>query len=243
MQGSEDWEIDRIRAEYKRREREIPLDFYAWNRPVNQFFSSQAARASIRALVKHGMFPLENRTLVDVGCGQGARLIDWLQWGAPCGHLAGIELDAEQAQAARGALPGADIRVGDARTLPWRGASFDVVSQSLLFTSILAPAVKRKIASEMLRVLKPDGLILWYDFRYDNPRNPNVRGIEAGEIRSLFPACRVKLQKVTLAPPIARILVPLSWIAALALEKIPFLRTHYLGVIRKRPGGDRAGDG
>ena len=53
----------------------------------------------------------------------------------------------------------------------------------------------------MLRVVKPQGLILWYDFRYNNPRNPNVQGIGATEIRGLSPGRQVELRKVTLAPP------------------------------------------
>ena len=85
----------------------------------------------------------------------------------------------------------------------------------------------------MLRVLKPAGAIIWYDFRVDNPRNPNVRGIGAREIRSLFPGCAVRLSRVTLAPPIARAFVRLSWPLALMLESVPFLRTHYLALIRK----------
>jgi hypothetical protein len=38
---------------------------------------------------------------------------------------------------------------------------------------------------------------------------------------------------VTLAPPIARRLVPVSWLAAAALERLVVFNTHYLGVIRK----------
>jgi hypothetical protein len=38
---------------------------------------------------------------------------------------------------------------------------------------------------------------------------------------------------VTLAPPLARRLVPLTWIGALALEGLRFLNTHYIGVFRK----------
>ena len=58
-------------------------------------------------------------------------------------------------------------------------------------------------------------------------------GFEAAEIRSLFPESRVDLRKITLAPPLARRVVPISSISALLLEKLPFVRTHYLGVIRK----------
>ena len=36
--------------------------------------------------------------------------------------------------------------------------------------------------------------------------------------------------KVTLAPPIARKLAPISWLAYYLLEKIPFLQAHYLVV-------------
>jgi len=60
-----------------------------------------------------------------------------------------------------------------------------------------------------------------------------VRAVTGAEIRSLFPGCPVELGSTTLAPPISRRVVPVSWVLALALEKFPFLRTHYLAVIRK----------
>jgi len=66
-----------------------------------------------------------------------------------------------------------------------------VVSQFTLFTSILSEPMKNRMAAEMIRVLKPGGVILWYDFRFNNPRNQNVRGIESPEITSLFPGCSV----------------------------------------------------
>src|SRR6185503_5514590 len=101
-------------------------------------------------------------------------------------------------------------------------------------TSILVDSVRQKIASEMLRVVKPAGTILWYDFFYDNPQNPNVRGISRREVRKLFPNCNIELLAITLAPPLARRLVPLSWLAAAALERLRVLNTHYIGAIRKR---------
>jgi hypothetical protein len=90
------------------------------------------------------------------------------------------------------------------------------------------------VAGEMIRVLKEDGIIIWYDYYTNNPWNPDVRGVKKREIHQLFPGCRVDLQKITLAPPLARALAPRSWLACSLLEKIPWLRTHYLGVIRKR---------
>jgi SAM-dependent methyltransferase len=223
----------RIHAEYQRRARELPFDFYGWNRSVNLFFHCETLRRCIGALVREDMFPLDRRLVVDIGCGRGLWLAEFLQWGADAANLCGIDLNEDRIQAARRLIPSGDLQAGDACRLPWADGTFDLATQFTLFTSILDTSVKRQIASEMVRVLKPGGLILWYDFRFNNPGNPNVLGITAKEIRKLFAGCLVKLETATLAPPLARRLVPVSWIASLALEKVPFLRTHYLGVIKK----------
>ena len=108
-----------------------------------------------------------------------------------------------------------------------------MVVQFTMFTSILDDGMKRQVALEMLQVLAPGGIILWYDFHMNNPRNPDVRGVGRKEIHRLFPGCSITMNRVTLAPPLARRIVPLGYIGALLLEKVSFLCTHYLGVIRK----------
>jgi SAM-dependent methyltransferase len=226
-------EIERIRAEYARRGREIPQDFYSWSRPVNQFFHCQTLRACVAALVREALFPLTGKTIVDIGCGSGEWLTEFIQWGARCADVGGIDLRPDKIEEARKRLPEANLHTGDARRLPFPSNSADLVSQFTVFTSILEPHFKKAVAAEMLRVLKPGGLILWYDFRFNNPSNSSVRGIKSEEIRTLFPGCRIHLRRVTLAPPVARFVVPITWIGALLLEKIPILRTHYLGAIRK----------
>ena len=122
----------------------------------------------------------------------------------------------------------------NAASLEFTDQKFDLVFQATVFTSILDPALKRQIAAEMMRVTKDDGLILWYDFRVNNPWNSDVQGVKSHEIQKLFPECDIRLRRVTLAPPLARQLAPYSWIACYFLEKIPWLCTHYLGVVRKK---------
>jgi ubiquinone/menaquinone biosynthesis C-methylase UbiE len=224
-------EIARIRAEYARRSSAIPKDYYSWGRAWNHFFHTQLCRECIRGLSSDAWFPLSGKSIADIGCGTGAWLLEFCQWDADSLH--GIDLDDRRLARARERLPQADLHLGDATQLPWADESFDLVSQFTVFTSILSPAVKQAIALEMLRVLKPGGFVLWYDFRVNNPRNAQVAGIEAEEIRKLFRGCRTTLRKVTLAPPIARAIVPLSWTIGSLLEKLPFLRTHYFGLIQK----------
>jgi len=86
----------------------------------------------------------------------------------------------------------------------------------------------------MIRVVKRDGLILWYDYHANNPWNPDVRGVRKQEIQRLFPGCNIELQRVTLVPPLVRLIGRYSWLACHLLGSIPWFCTHYLGVIRKR---------
>ena len=122
---------------------------------------------------------------------------------------------------------------GNAASLPYPAASFDIVLQSTVFTSVLDGDLRRLIASEMLRVLTDDGLIMWYDFYDGHPRNPDVRGITRREIRRRFPDCEVSVERITLVPPVARLISPWSVAVCAALEAVPLLCTHYLGAIRQ----------
>jgi SAM-dependent methyltransferase/GNAT superfamily N-acetyltransferase len=225
-------EVRRIRTEYSRRRAELG-DLYSWARPANRFLHIQIYRHAIAALDRRNMFPLNGRRIADIGCGSGTWLLEFCQWGAEPRNLLGIDLDEGRIQECRQRLPHADIVCGDAEHMPWSDSSVDIVCQLTMMTSILDSEVRHRVASEMLRILKPGGLILWYDTRIDNPGNPSVRGIGKQEIQQLFPGCGISLEPVTLAPPIARFVVPISWIAGLLLEKISLLRTHYIGIICK----------
>ncbi len=234
-------ELDRIRTEYARREREIPFDQYAPTHPHNLFAHQHRSRSILKALVAEGLTPLCGRWILDVGCGEGQQLLELIIWGADRAKLAGIDLLERRVAVARvrvgsrtEAISGADLRAGDASQMPWANDTFDLVFQNTMFTSILDPTVRRSVAAEIVRVLKPGGVLIWYDFFIDNPRNPHVRGVGAAEIRELFAGCLVRLERITLAPPIARRMVPISWIASSILEKMRVCNTHYLAVVRKR---------
>ncbi len=228
-----DQEIKRIQDEYKRRAYEIPEDFYSLEHPTNLFIYTQRFQKFIRTLKSHGLFPLKAKKALEIGCGKGDWLIDFMRLGAEPENVRGIELDETRLAHAKKRMPAADLRSGNAAELPWPDQSMDIVLQSTVFTSILDNGLKKKIAGEMLRVLKKDGVIIWYDFFWDNPNNPNVKGVKASEISQLFPGCLINLKPITLAPPLTRSLIGFSWGICGLLEKLKFLNTHYLGVIRK----------
>jgi len=224
-------EAERIRIEYENRR--ATEDRYHFRHPVNFFFYSQVERAVLNVLNEEGMFPLEAKTIVDVGCGRGEWLLEFIRLGARGLNLSGIDLDERRIAVARERIPAGRLICGDATSLPWPDESIDMVTQFTMFTSILDGTVRAAVAAEMVRIVRPGGIILWYDFCYDNPSNPGVQGIRPAEIRTLFAGLAVRTRRTTLAPPLARAVVPVSWIAGILLDGIPLLRTHCLAVICK----------
>jgi ubiquinone/menaquinone biosynthesis C-methylase UbiE len=224
-------EKERIRVAYKKRKNDETL--YSLFHPGQLFMAQQLERTLLRTLFRHGITSLNDKRILEVGCGTGWRLRQFINYGAKPKNLSAVDLQEEALEAAQGINPNIDFRCCDATKLPYPDESFFLVMQFVMFTSILDPQMKRNAAAEMLRVLQPDGLILWYDYYVSKPTNRDVRGIGRREIRNLFPHCTFEFLRVTLAPPLARAIAPHSFLLCYFLEKIPWLCMHYLAVIRK----------
>jgi SAM-dependent methyltransferase len=231
-------EATRIVQTYRDRDARLsPRDrFFGYDGVAHLVRLHDRFRATLRLLERHGFHPLTDVRFLDVGCGDGAMLRYFVQWGAQPANLAGIDLRPEAVAISRELSPNLDVRSGSATSLPWADASFDLVAAHTVFTSILDARMRREVAAEMDRVLRPGGAVLWYDFTFDNPRNPDVRGVKRAEILALFPGFEAHLRRISLAPPIAR-RIPAALLPVLypLLASLPPLRTHVLGLLRK-PG-------
>jgi SAM-dependent methyltransferase len=227
-------ERERILRAYRRREQRIDARFFVYEHLAHVHRLHERYHATLSLLTRAGYHSLAGLHILDVGCGDGNMLRQFLQWGAEPERLAGIELRPGPVDYARRLNPTVDIRCGSAAELAWPDESFDLVCQHTVFSSILDHATRRGVAAEMRRVLRHGGAVLWYDFFYNNPANPDVRGVGAKYIQALFSGFEVHLHRITLAPPIARrlperllpVLYPL-------LSSVPPLRTHYLGLLVK----------
>lgn len=194
------------------------------------FIEQGIERAMFDHLRRHGLLPLDRLELLDAGCGTGRRLLRLLGAGATRERLHGIDIQPELVEAARRAAPDLDLRVGDARSLPFPDTTFDVVLAFTMLSSMNDATVRAQAAAEMRRVVRPGGAILVYDF-WTNPLNRDVHAVGAGQLRRLFPDCDVHASLVTLAPPVARAVAPYSWLTCALLEAVPLLRSHRLALI------------
>lgn len=199
------------------------------------YLQSSRVRAKHRATSLFGPPPAPQR--LEIGCGRGCHLLDDSAHGKG-NTLSGIDLLPQRVSAARLVAPQADIRVGCATQLPWNDQKFDEILISLVFSSILDEKMRRAVAQEAWRVLKPGGSISLFDMRITPPRQTDLRAIRATEIREYWPEGTRYRRTCVLAPPISRILAPISVSACHLLEAIPFLRTHAVTIITKPMEGD-----
>ncbi len=220
---------DEARAVAERYARRVGVDHYSVLRPDVWQTLQERQRALLRLLAAHRITDLAPLRLLEVGCGSGGNLLEMLGLGFAPQHLSGIELLAERFAQARERLPPAvTLLQGDALAAGIESESQDFVLQSTVFSSLLDDAFQQALADAMWRWVKPGGAVIWYDFAFDNPRNPDVRGVPLARVRQLFADADMQVRRVTLAPPLARPLC--RWHPALytLFNALPLLRTHRL---------------
>jgi len=229
-------ETQLVKERYARRSVSPITDLYSPLNPAVYMGQQEKERCLIHWISSAGLSPVQNIKVLEIGCGTGGNLLQLIQLGFLPENLVGNELLPERHQRARNILPAAtDVLLGDASELDLADNTFDVVYQSTVFTSILDDNFQEKLASRMWALVKPGGGVLWYDFTYNNPSNPDVRGVPVNRIKELFPYGDLQVWHVTLAPPISRLVTRIHPALYTLFNVVPLLRTHVLCWITKQP--------
>ena len=220
-------EIDLIKLRYEKR-KSNPL-----NTKLKSFFYfdyfMQSEREIIFLKIISSIFVERNNLkLMEIGAGMGTNIYFFLKHGFKPENIYANELLDDRLETLHEKFPFIHIIPGDASALDYQN-EFDIVFQSTVFTSVLDEELKTKLANKMWKMKKENGIVLWYDFVYDNPRNKDVQGISKNQVRKLFPnAQRITFYKVTLAPFIGR---RIGRLYHLINSLFPFLRTHTIALI------------
>ncbi len=136
--------------------------------------TSLRVRLAARKTIMEAVDWRGDEIVLDVGCGNGFLLLAAAKQ-LITGKAIGIDVWQAEAGAQNAAsvwhnaqLEGVrdriDVQAIDARKLPFDNATFDVIVSSLALHHMGSNADRQQALQEMLRVLKPGGQILLYDF-------------------------------------------------------------------------------
>ncbi|HVO76299.1 MAG TPA: class I SAM-dependent methyltransferase [Ignavibacteriaceae bacterium] len=226
-----DLELEEIRSRYKRRNN---IDYYSFLNPAIYLGEQEKELILIKLIKYAGLHPLENKKLLEIGAGTGKNILEFIRLGFLPENLTANELLPERFSLLRKNLPtNVTILEGNALELNLERGLFDIVFQSMVFSSILDKEFQKELAEKMWSWTKSGGGILWYDFTYNNPRNKDVAGMSFQTIEKLFPQGKIKKWRLTLAPPLSRAVTKITPQFYYFLDFFPFLRTHLLCWIQK----------
>jgi len=166
--------------------------------------------------------------LLEIGAGNGTNAFLFEEIGLKLVNISFNELIGERMENIKNGFPNNKLYEGDATHVQFP-EKYDIVFQSTVFTSILNDDNRLTLAKKMWDVLKPSGIILWYDFIYNNPKNINVKKVDIKTVKKLFPySIKTKIIKTTFAPTIGKRVCKLY-----NLFNLSFLRSHILVVFQK----------
>lgn len=195
-------------------------------------------RANIRALQRLDV-DRESAKVLDVGCGTGASLLQFIRLGFRPENLTGIDNSAERIARGEANFPNVRFRCESADSMTFADSTFDIAFESTLFMMLTSEDVARQIASEMLRVTRSGGYLMLADWRYSRRDSNDHRAMSPRRIESLFGVGNstevIARERGALVPPLGRFLsrrAPSLYFAVQAL--LPFAVGQITTVLKKR---------
>jgi SAM-dependent methyltransferase len=109
--------------------------------------------------------------VLEIGVGHGHELEKFSLIGIPNSGLVGIDLVFERLDDAKYFHPCINVSQQDGAELAFADCSFDIVCQFTCVMHALSKELQSSICREMARVLKPGGIIIWWDVAPQRWRN------------------------------------------------------------------------
>lgn len=222
-------ELDNIITRYEKRE-SGKMQFSKSGNLVFEMYRNYEREEKYKQIILKYYKNLSEIKVLEIGAGDGTNICFFKNTGILPSNIWANELLKNRAEILRKNHPDISILNCDARELEFKN-KFDIILQSMVFSSILDSDFRHELANKLLQLIKNEGIILWYDFIYNNPWNKDVRGIRLEEVRKLFPSTYQEYHRLTLLPQLARRTG--KWYPYIN-RMAPFLRTHVLISIQKK---------
>ena len=151
---------------------------------------------------------LKTTRVLDIGCGDGSALAKLVSYGFQPSNLFGVDINQDRIKAAISNFPSITFSPQDATELQYQDCEFDLVIESTMFVSLVDDNTSSKIATEMLRVLKPGGHVILLDWRYGKPWDNSYKACSRSRVSRLFTHAKsarlLRIKCGALVPPLGR---------------------------------------
>ena len=210
-------------------------DRYAWYQPdvINQEVARQAVLR--RLLYRAFGNDVSSLDVLDVGCGTGSLLRGLIELGVSPSSCTGIDLLPDRIEAAiERSHPAMQWHVGGLAALNV-DKTFDLVTAWTVLSSVVDADARRSLIDDMWDRVRPGGWLQIFDFRFNNPRNPDVRRVRACDLGELDPAPTERLRRSLItSPPLARRLCSVHpRLDSLLSAVVPAVRSHQFHMLRR----------
>ena len=202
------------------------------------FFQSIASeRSFIKCLSKMNIE--RSSKILDVGSGNGNKLMDFVKYGFDQENLYGVDINNDRIEEGKSKYPLINLSIQDASKLNFQENCFDLVFESTMFVQITDHEISKNIAKEMIRVAKKEGFILLLDWRYGKFWNSNYLACSKKRVKELFNIGTdteiISIYKGALIPPLGRFLSTYSGSLYFLISKLfPLLVGQVAFLLKKK---------
>ena len=226
-------ECDCIVERYNKRARKDKSLLYSMATPSCAISCFEKNKKILRRLAEFFGIDFVNKNYLEVGCGTGTNLLQLITWGVNPENIQGCDIFGPSLETAKTRLPSCiKLQEGNFLDCTYEPESFDCVIFSTVFSSILDKNFRSDCMRFAYKLLKAGGMILVYDFVFNNPSNKDVSKVDFKELASDLPWVKTYSERITLAPPLARRLEKFPFLIRF-LTKFKILNTHKLCVFEK----------
>ncbi len=223
-------EVERIRRMYEERYAN-PNIRESWEpfAETEVAYRSQQMLAVARLFRTIGRLNLAGLRILDVGCGEGRLVRAFLDMGASPRDVVGVDIRANAIEESRRRSPHVDSRIMNGADLAFDDGAFDLVTQFVVFSSIFTEDLRTRLASEMMRVTRKGGYVLWWDLMR------TVQGSSGKRLQPklLFPGMQYREERVGMSPrPSMCLVLPrgLQWVGRI-VDWLGYPDTHISALI------------